>query len=500
LGQMSGKRIVLTSDATMMSNYNGGVMLGFASILPASMIHERIFKWLFCPPVDAKEDGSAILAPCGMRKVEAALLESGFGRDEVIVAHPDHLDKSIGSDTKIVGITHDDPMGKIAVKEIEEMVKKGAPFNRTKFLELINHPLIKKYKPKIVIGGNGSWELKGEDVGVDHIYMGEGECDFPRICKEIIAGQEVPQEICGEMVPGNEIPINRGATIGGIVEIGRGCPRGCSFCSPTMRKIRRRPIANILEDAKVNIKTGQGDLILHSEDVFLYGAKGFIPNKDRLTDLFTKVKNLGPKTVDISHISLASVYHGQDVLKDVSKIVGVGVDQKYMSAWIGIETGSSKLLARHMKNKAKPAAVETWPEIVKECYGLFYDESWLPIASLVLGLPGETADDVVKTTELVESLWDYTGMMLPLFFTPIGQTRLGNANGFGRDRATPEHWELVGTCLEYNLRHLKKLHKFYSERMTTGPAQHLALRGINLLSDQVLKKYMRRMKQGEPPN
>ena len=149
---------------------------------------------------------------------------------------------------------------------------------------------------------------------------------------------------------------------------------------------------------------------------------------------------------------------------------------------------------------SKPASVEIWPEIVKECYGLFSDESWLPIASLVLGLPGETADDVVKTTELVESLWDYTGMMLPLFFTPIGQTRLGNAKGFGRARATPEHWELVGTCLEYNLRHLKKLHRFYSERMTAGPFQHLALSGINLLSDQVLKKYMRRMKRGEPPN
>ncbi len=83
---MSGKRIVLTSDATMMSNYNGGVMLGFAAILPASMISERIFRWLFCPPVEAGPDGSALLASCGMRKVEAALLEAGFSRDEVMVA------------------------------------------------------------------------------------------------------------------------------------------------------------------------------------------------------------------------------------------------------------------------------------------------------------------------------------------------------------------------------------------------------------------------------
>jgi Fe-S oxidoreductase len=238
---MSGKRIVLTSDATMMSNYNGGILLGFGAILPVSVINERIFRWLLCPPVEAKEDGSAVLAPCGMRKVEAALLDAGFGHDEVMVAHPDHLDKAIGANTEIVGITHDDPLGKIAIREIEEMIGRDPPYNRTKFLELLNHPLIRKYRPKVVIGGNGSWELKGENVKVDHIYMGEGERSFPDICRQIMNGEDVPKEIYGEMVPGDEIPLNRGATVGGIVEIGRGCWRGCSFCSPTMRRPRYRP-------------------------------------------------------------------------------------------------------------------------------------------------------------------------------------------------------------------------------------------------------------------
>ncbi len=497
---MSGKRIVLTSDATMMSNYNGGVMLGFAAILPASMISERIFRWLFCPPVEAAPDGSAILAPCGMRKVEAALLEAGFRRDEVIVAHPDHLDKAIGPDTEIVGITHDDPMGKIAIREIEEMIGRGAPYNRTKFLELVGHPLIKEHKPKVVIGGNGSWELRGEDVGVDLIYLGEGERTFPSICRKIVAGEDVGGEIEGEIVPGDEIPVNMGATVGGIVEIGRGCWRGCSFCSPTMRRPRHRPISNILKDAEVNIRAGQLDLILHSEDAFQYGSAGSEPNREMLLDLVRRVKDLGPRTVDVSHMSLASVYHHQDLLVEITEIVGIGTDQKYMSAWIGIETGSPRLLAKHMKNKTKPAPLEIWPEIVKECYGLFSDQSWLPVASLVLGLPGETEEDVVLTTELVESLKENVGLMLPLFFTPIGETRLGNARGFGKDRARPEHWELVGTCLEYNLRHLKSLHRYYSERMTAGLSQHLALRGINLLSDYALKKYLRRMKRGEPPN
>ena len=75
-------------------------------------------------------------------------------------------------------------------------------------------------------------------------------------------------------MPGEKIPVNRGATIGGIVEIGRGCWRGCAFCSPAMRSVRHRPVENILKDVQVNLDCGQKDIILHSEDVFSYGSKG----------------------------------------------------------------------------------------------------------------------------------------------------------------------------------------------------------------------------------
>lgn len=498
--RMPGKRIVLTSDATMMSSYHGGVLLGFVAIMPKAVMPDMIFRRLFCPPVASGRDGSAMLAPCGMRKVEAALLESGFDRSDVMVAHPEHLEAAIGPDTKIVGITHDDPLGKIAVREVEEMIGRGEPHNRSKFLSLLSHPLIKRYRPKVVVGGNGAWELIGEDVGVDHIFLGEGEADFPGICRAIMKGDDVPKVIRGSVVSGEKIPINRGATIAGIVEIGRGCWRGCSFCSPTMRTLRHRPLKNILEDVRVNLQNGQRDILLHSEDVFTYGSKGMVPDGAKVLELMKAVKKLGPHTIDVSHLSLATVHQNQDLLRDVSRIVGVGSDQRYMSAWIGIETGSCRILEMHMPRKALPGDVSQWPEIVRDCYRLFCDESWLPVASLVLGLPGESAEDVIKTIELVESLKDYTGLMLPLFFTPMSETKLGGIRGFCRDRALPEHWELVGLCLEYNLHHLRSLHRYYSERMTAGPLVQAALTGISLIADRALNRYMNRMKQGEPPN
>lgn len=495
-----GKKIVLTSDPTMMSSYHGGVMLGFAAIMPKAALPGWIFHKFFCPPVPAAADGSAAIAPCGMRKVEAALLDAGFSRDDVMVAHPNHLDRAIGPETKVVGITHDDPMGKIAVREIEEIIGKGAPYNRASFLELISHPLIKEHRPAVVVGGNGAWELMGEDVDVDCIYLGEGESDFPDICNKIIAGEPAPGVVRGKAVAGDAIPVNRGATIGGIVEIGRGCWRGCAFCSPAMRSLRHRPLEKILEDVRVNLAAGQEDIILHSEDVFSYGYSNGRPNERRILEMVRAVKRLGPKTIDLSHLSLASVHCNPDLLRKISQAVGVGSDQNHMSAWVGIETGSCRILKMHMPNKALPGEIESWPEMVRECYSLFEEQSWLPVASLVLGLPGETREDVLKTTELVESLMDYTGLMLPLFFTTIADTVLGGARGFGKKDALPEHWQLVGLCLEYNLRHLKTLHRLYRERMTAGPAVQAALKGVNLLADVVLAKYMKRMKLGEPPN
>ncbi|MDM7934089.1 MAG: radical SAM protein, partial [Methanothrix sp.] len=428
------------------------------------------------------------------------LLEAGFGRDEVMVAHPDHLRRAIGPSTEIVGVTHDDPLGKIARRELEEIIGRGPPHNRSKFLELIRHPLIRRYRPKVVVGGNGAWELIGEDVGVDHIFLGEGEADFPSVCKRILEGEQLPQIIQGSIVPGEEIPVNRGPTIGGIVEIGRGCWRGCAFCSPTMRTLRHRPLERILADVRVNLDGGQRDILLHSEDVFTYGSSGMRPDEEKVLRLVRDVKELRPHTIDISHLSLATVHQSPELLRRVSEEVGVGSDQSYMSAWIGIETGSCRILEMHMPRKALPEETSQWPMIVRDCYSLFDEEGWLPVASLVLGLPGETAEDVTRTIELVESLKDYTGLMLPLFFTTIANTRLGELRGFGRESALPEHWQLVGLCLEYNLSHLQRLHRLYSERMTASLPVHAALRAMSLLAERALGKYIKRMRRGEPPN
>ena len=72
------------------------------------------------------------------------------------------------------------------------------------------------------------------------------------------------------------------------MEIGRGCSRGCAFCSPAMRSMRHRPLENILEDVRVNLAAGQRDIILHSEDFFSYGSAGMRSNEEKVQELVSK--------------------------------------------------------------------------------------------------------------------------------------------------------------------------------------------------------------------
>ncbi len=97
-----GYKVVLTADRTLMSEYAGGIFLGFSACIPKGLVPDKFYFSLFCPSVPVNNDGSSKYAPCGIRKTESILLNNGFSRDEVIVAHPDYLDKVVGENTRVI--------------------------------------------------------------------------------------------------------------------------------------------------------------------------------------------------------------------------------------------------------------------------------------------------------------------------------------------------------------------------------------------------------------
>jgi len=99
---LSGKRIVLTADRSLMTNYRGNFLYGFIACGPYEVLPEWVFDKVFCPAVETDPNtGEAKVAQVGLRRVESAL-HQGYKKDEIRVVNPDYIEKSIGNDTKIV--------------------------------------------------------------------------------------------------------------------------------------------------------------------------------------------------------------------------------------------------------------------------------------------------------------------------------------------------------------------------------------------------------------
>jgi radical SAM superfamily enzyme YgiQ (UPF0313 family) len=437
-----------------MSEYNGGIFLGFSACVPRGLIPDWLYFSLFCPSVEVNEDGSAKYAPCGTRKIEAALLNNGFKREDVIVAHPEHLEKVVGSNTKVVGVTENDPLGMGPATSTFTQLFGGEAYMAVEFRELLNHPAVQRHKPKIIVGGPGAWQLEEREIrnklGIDCVVIGVGEKVVGSIFEKAVNGEQLPEVVYGEVASEDEIPVIRGATIDGIVEIARGCGRGCDFCVPTLQRYRCLSIDHILKEVEVNLRAGRRPL-LHAEDVLRYKAKGLEVNKEAVINLFKTVKNYpGVPSVGISHFALSSVASAPDLIEEISNILDASKDGGWLSGQTGIETGSPRLIRDHMMGKCKPFKPEDWPHVVMNAFEILSENSWVPCATLIIGLPGETEKDINLTIDLVEELRSFKSLIVPLFLVSEGGIK-GKAESFTMEKMTPKYSELFLKCWEHNL-------------------------------------------------
>ena len=475
----NGYKIVLTADRTLMSEYHGGLFLGFSACVPKGLIPDRLYFSLLCPSVGVNRDGSVKFAPCGIRKIEATLLNYGFQREDVIVAHPEYMGKVVGSNTKVVGIAENDPLGIAPATSSFTGLLGGEAYMAIKFRELLNHPAIKRFKPKIVVGGPGAWQLESvetrKELGIDCVVVGEGEKAVGPIFEKAVNGETLPEIVYGKVVPEEEVPIIKGPTICGLVEIARGCGRGCAFCVPTLQIYRCLSLKHILKEVEVNLRAGRQPM-LHAEDVLRYKAKGFRVNKDAVINLFRTVQNHpGVRMTSLSHIALSSVLDAPEVVEEISNILGLGEKARWTAAQTGIETGSPKLMKKYMAGKCKPFKPEDWPEMVVDSFEIMSRNNWLPCGTLILGLPGETEKDVELTIELVEDLKPFKSLIVPLFLVSMGGLK-NRADSFALENMTKKHYELYLKCWEHNLNWAPVLVEDYSRIAIKGKVTQYGLR------------------------
>ena len=450
-----GYKVVLTADRTLMSEYRGGIFLGFSACVPKGLIPDWLYFSMFSPSVPVNEDGSVKYAPCGTRKVEAALLDHGFKRKDVIVAHPEHLDKVVGSRTKVIGITETDPLGIGPATSTFTQLFDGEAYMNIKFRELLSHSAIRRYRPRIIVGGPGAWQLEDKEIrsslGIDCVVVGEGEKVVGPLFKRALDGESLPEVVHGNVAATDEIPLIKEATIDGIVEVARGCGRGCEFCVPTLQRYRCLPIKDILKEVEVNLRAGRRPL-LHAEDVLRYKAKGLEVNGKAVIELFKTVKNYpGVNAVGMSHFALSSIASAPDVVEEISNILGAGDEGGWLSGQTGLETGSPRLIRANMKGKCKPFEPEDWPQVVIDAFEVMSRNCWVPCATLIIGFPDETEKDIDLTVDLLEELKNFKSLIVPLFLVSMGGLK-DKTESLTIEKMTPKRSELFLKCWEHNIK------------------------------------------------
>jgi radical SAM superfamily enzyme YgiQ (UPF0313 family) len=463
-----GKPIVLTASEVEMSDFNLNLVAAFAGSFPLGFVPRRLIKRVLYPADPFNADGTAKLAPYGLRKVEA-LLAKEFGRENVVTAHPRNLQRFVGPKTKVIGISAMDSLGHAFVsRTYTSIVGLGRkPLNRIEFEKLLANPAIRKFKPRVIVGGAGAWqipELHMQDaLGVSTVVVGQAERTVVKIFRKALHGERLAKVITSEPSKLEDVPTIDNPALYGAAEITRGCGRNCAFCSPTMRRLVSFPLQHILQEVKLNAKGGTQAIFLQTDDVFLYRKKdNFRPNREAIRKLVDSVARIeGVKYIQFPHASFAPVCCDPKLIEEIAPTIV----EKSLWHWngrniasfeMGFETGSVRLMRKYMAGKMLPFKPEQWHDVVTQAVGILDDNNICPLATLVIGLPGEQEEDTNATLELISKLKHNRVMWAPIFFTSEEESLLRKREHMSLRNLTDLQWEVLSTCWRSNFDTWKK--------------------------------------------
>ncbi len=486
---------VITTDRSMMSDHHGREFLGFIATGPPLFLPEALWRLICCPKPKVDELGRPIEAPYGLRKIEAALLDSGF---KAAVVDPDYVDRYLKR-AKAVMIGHHDFFAYGPPSSEWWLITGKVPENRRLFTRLMGKisSYKRRYGFRIIVGGPAAWQWLWEEDKVDlwevdTVVDGEAELVVKELAERVVRGEPLPRYVYVgvDRVPKlNEIPVIRGASVNGLVEVMRGCPRGCSFCSVTLRPLRYIPLDHIEKEIQVNVAYGVRGGIFHSEDVLLYGATGIIPRAEPLLKLHElAVRYL--RSLAWAHLSLASLVVAQRegrIVGKLTELIYSKLDQDFIGVEVGIETGSPRLAEKIMPGKSAPFPPSSYPEVVEEAFAIMHEHRIVPAATFILNFPGETAEDVIKTVELLERLRQYRSIIVPMFFVPMGRLK-GEREVIARVRLRREHLDAMRVALEHSLIWAERIMKeFYLKDWEQAPVRLLLKYFIKAVRRKAMK-------------
>jgi radical SAM superfamily enzyme YgiQ (UPF0313 family) len=535
-------KVVLTADRTLMSPYRGISLASFFGCAPAIDVnrdHSSIWYHIFgnqvtprmlfdfiCNPIP-HTNGLANYAPYGLRKVEAALVRDGYSREDVVVAHPDHIERFIGPGTEVVGTYEMDPLGMGPVTMTFTYGRKQMSFDE--FYSRDMHLRIKAAKEKtgsnakILAGASGTWQYnydpaKIEEYGLYGIVEGDmggigpemdgaggkffdslinGEMEIANPFKknkfkvEIKEFNRDNQQYhgrfihCWEEPSVDEIPTIINPSMHGMVEVMRGCGRGCKFCDVTLRPLRYYPVDKVQKEIEINMKYGGAkNAWVHSDDIFVYGmnprtTKNMQPNREALEELFKGIMATGIEHTNPTHGTLAGAIADERLIPNISKTIRASPDN-HIGIQCGFETGSIRLIGKYADRKLAPFKPSEWHWVVKKAVKTLNENYWVPAFTLIMGLDNnETAEDSWDTIQLIHELEteqpESKFTTTPLTFVPIGLLEKSSFYDIGNNMDAPKLGVMYKTW-QHNFRH--GIQKFMHKVGRDNPIKNLFFAGL----------------------
>ena len=454
---VQGASIVLTADRTLMADYPT-LLDGMMGTIQTTSVPEFLMRRCLAPRMPQR-DGRAVRAPLGLRRLEAALVRAGIADGQVAVVVPEEIHQAVGADTRIVAISSGDPLGYGMSNTTARALAGGQLYTRRWFAQLCRH--LRRLRARrndfvVVAGGPGAWQLANdpaatEALGIDTVFLGYGERDAPEAFGRILEGRPMPPVVRGRRGRVSDIPPILGPTSMGAVEISRGCGRGCGFCTIAAEPMVHVSVGRIVADVETNVRAGVPNVSLISEDFLRYGSPGTRVSPGLLLDMLQAVRRIpGVRMIQVDHVNVSSaVQFSIEQLRQVRE--ALRAEERHDQLWVnlGVESASGELLeANGMNAKAHPFSLSQWNPLCRDAVGRLAEAGFVPMVSLIVGLPGETGEHVQQSIDFVHHLEGMRAVMFPIFHAPLRP----EDRPFGIENMTPAHWKLFRMCYAFNFK------------------------------------------------